>query len=59
MKLRIFEIAILNTKWKDLSKSRKNLCTKNFTCTKKFYVDKIAALKSIKNLLPEKCKENM
>ena len=32
-KLRIFEIVILNTKWKDC-KSRKNLLTKNFTLTK-------------------------
>ena len=42
-KLSIFEIVILNTKWKDW-KSRKNLCTKNFTYTKKFYVHEIAAV---------------
>ena len=41
MKLHIFEIVILNTKWKDRI-SRKDLCTKNFTNTKKFYVDEIA-----------------
>ena len=34
---------ILNTKWKDC-KSRKNLSTKNFTYTKKFYVHEIAAV---------------
>ena len=39
--LRIFEIVILNTKWKD-SKSRKNLCTKIFTYKMKFYVHEIA-----------------
>ena len=38
-----FRNSILNTKWKD-SKSRKNLCTKNFTYTKKCYVHEIAAV---------------
>ena len=42
-KSRTIEIVILNTKWKDC-KSRKNLCTKNFTYTKKFYVHEIAAV---------------
>ena len=42
-KLRIFDIVILNTKCKDC-KSRKNLCTKNFTYTNKFYVHEIAAV---------------
>ena len=32
-----------NTKWKDC-KSCKNLCTKNFTFTKKFYGHEIAAV---------------
>ena len=41
--LRIFEIVILNTKWKDC-KSRKNLRMRKFTYTKKFYVHKIAAV---------------
>ena len=41
--LRIFEIVILNTKWEDC-KSRKNLRTKNFTYTKKFYVHEIVAV---------------
>ena len=36
-KLYTFGIVILNTKWQD-RKSRKNLCTENFTYTKKFYV---------------------
>ena len=40
-KLHIFEITILNTEWKD-RKCRKNLCAKNFTYTKKFYVQEIA-----------------
>ena len=34
---------ISNTRWKDC-KSRKNLCTKNFTYTKKFYAHGIAAV---------------
>ena len=42
-KLRIFEIVILNKKWKDC-KSRKNLCAKNFTHPKKIYLHKIAAV---------------
>ena len=42
-KLRIFKIVILDTKWKDI-KSRKNLCTKNFAYTKKFYVHEIAVV---------------
>ena len=42
-KSRIFEIVILNTKWKDCQ-SRKNLCTKKITYTKKFYVHEIAAV---------------
>ena len=41
--LRIFEIVILNTTWKEYN-SCKNFCTKNFTCTKKFYVHEIAAV---------------
>ena len=41
--LRISEIIILNTNWKD-SKSRKTLCTKNFTYTKKIYVCEIVAV---------------
>ena len=41
--LRIFGIVILNTKCKDC-KSRKNLCTKNFTYTKKFYLHEIAVV---------------
>ena len=32
-KLRIFEKVILNTTWEDC-KSNRNLCTKDFTCTK-------------------------
>ena len=36
-------MVILNTKWKGC-KFRKNLCTKNFKYTKKFYANKIAAL---------------
>ena len=42
-KLRIFEIVILNSKWKDC-KSRKNLRTKNFTYRRKLYVHKITAV---------------
>ena len=43
-KLRFFKMVIfLNTKWKDC-KCRQNLCTKNFTYTKKFYVFKITAV---------------
>ena len=42
-KSRTIEIVILNTKWKDC-KSRKNLCTKNFTYTRKFYVHEITAV---------------
>ena len=42
-KLRIFELVILNAKWKDC-KSSKNFCTKNFTYTKKFYVHEFAAV---------------
>ena len=42
-KLRIFEIVILYTKWKD-HKSRKNLCTKNVMYTMKWYVLEIAAV---------------
>ena len=42
-KLRIFEIVILNTKWKDY-KTRKNLCTKNFTYTKEFHLHEIGAV---------------
>ena len=34
------EMVILNIKWKDC-KPCKNLCIKNFTCTKKFYVYEI------------------
>ena len=41
------KIVILNTKWKDC-KSRKNLCTKNFTYTKKFYEHEIAAVNLLK-----------
>ena len=37
----------------------KNLCTKNFSYTKKFYVHEIAAVNLSKKLLPEKRKENM
>ena len=51
-KLRILEIVILNRKWEDC-KSRKDLCTKKNlrtrNCRRKF----------VKNLLPEKRKENM
>ena len=36
------ELVILNTKLKDC-KSRKSLCMKNFTYTKKVYVHEIAA----------------
>ena len=36
-------MVILNTKWKDC-KSRKNMCAKNFTYTKKIYVHDIAAV---------------
>ena len=42
-KLHIFEIVILNATWKDC-KSRKNLYTKYFTYTNKFYVHEIAAV---------------
>ena len=42
-KLRIFEIVILDTKWEDC-KFPKNLCTKNFTYTKQFYIQEIATL---------------
>ena len=41
--MRIFELVILKTKWKDC-KSRENLRTKNFTYTKKFYFQEIAAV---------------
>ena len=41
-KLRVFEIVILNAKWKDCE-SRKSLRTKYFTYTNKFYVHEIAA----------------
>ena len=41
-KIRIFNIVILNTKWKE-SKSRENLCKKNFTYTKIFYTYEIAS----------------
>ena len=41
--LHIFGIVILNTKCKDC-KSRKNLCTKNFPYTKKFYLHEIAVV---------------
>ena len=40
LKLRIFETAILNTKWKNC-KFRINLCTKNFMCTKNFTYTKL------------------
>ena len=42
-KLRTFGIVILNTKSKDC-KSRKNLCTENFTYTKTFYLHEIPAV---------------
>ena len=42
-KLHIFEILTLNTEGKDW-KSCKNVCTKNFTYTKNFYVQEIAAI---------------
>ena len=44
------------TKWKDC-KSRKNLCTENFTYTKKFYVHEIVALILSKIYLLEKVKK--
>ena len=60
-KLRIFEIMILNTKWRDF-KSRKNLCTKNFTYTDKSCVHEIAAV-NLSKIYPLKnakeiCKPN-
>ena len=42
-RLRIFRIIILNTEWKD-TKCRKNVGTKNFTYSKKCYVNEIAAV---------------
>ena len=42
-KSRTIDIVILNTKWKDCE-SRKNLCTKHFTYTKKYYVHEIATV---------------
>ena len=39
----IFEMVILNTKWKDF-KSRNNVCTKYFTYRKKFYVQETASV---------------
>ena len=53
-----FGIVILNIKRKDL-KSRKNLCTDNFTYTKKILRTRNCRRKFIKILLPEKRKENM
>ena len=38
-----FRIVIVNTKSKDC-KSRKNLCTENFTYTRKFYVHEVPAV---------------
>ena len=58
MKLRIFEVIILNKKWKD-RKSRQTLCTKNFTYTKKILRRRNCRRKFNKTLLPEKRKENM
>ena len=60
-KLRILKIVILNTKWKDC-KSRKNLYTKNFMYTKKFYVHENAAV-NLSKIYPLKnakktCKPN-
>ena len=51
-------MVILNTQCKDC-KSRKNLCTKNFTYVKKFYEHEIAAVNLTKSLLSEKRTENM
>ena len=42
-----------------LFKSRKNLCTKNFTYMKKILRARNWRRRFIKNLLPEKRKENM
>ena len=55
-KLHIFEIVILNTKWKDC-KSRKNLCTKNFTYADKFYVHEIVAVNLSKIYFLKKAKK--
>ena len=60
-KLRISEIAILSTKWKDC-KSHKNLSTKSFTYTKKIYVHEIAPVNLSKIYLlkdaKKTCKSN-
>ena len=56
--LRIFEIVILNTKWKDC-KSCKNLRTKNFTYTEKLYAHKIAAPNLSKIFLLENAKKHV
>ena len=57
-KLRIFEIVILNTKWKDL-KSRKKLVYGKLYGHGKILRTRNCRRKFIKNLLPEKRKENM
>ena len=57
----IFEthiFVILNTKWKDC-KSRKNLCTENFTCTRKFYVHEIVDVNLSKNYFLKNTKKNI
>ena len=51
-------MVILNTKSKDC-KSRKYLCTKNFTYTNKFYVRESAAVNFSKITFPKKLKENI
>ena len=55
-KSRTIEIVLLNTKWKDC-KSRKNLCKKNFTYTKNFYVHEITAVNSSKIYILKNAKE--
>ena len=57
-KLHILEIAILNTKSKDC-KSHKNLRAKNFTYTKNFYLQDIAAVNLSKIFFQKNAKENM
>ena len=52
----IFKIKILNRKWKDC-KSRKNVCKKNFTYTKIFYVHEITAVNLSRIYLLENAKK--
>ena len=56
--LRIFEIVILGAKWKDC-KSRKKLVHEKFYEHKQILRTRNCYCKFMKNLLPEKHKENM